>query len=196
VVPGNIIYRQRGTKWFPGENCAMGRDHTIHATEAGYVKYYVDPERHPKRKYIGVCFERDGALPTPRHLPTKRRLNMIAVPTQVQESQLVGVAENITTTMAVARDFDGGDATQSETAVAATMDLPLRPGYMYREANWQIGRSAEKAGIKVQEFSRKNRWLAWRKRNAHAERAAQMKSLKNKKKSQRRVKPTAKRPAS
>ncbi|KAH0363899.1 hypothetical protein KCU89_g18998, partial [Aureobasidium melanogenum] len=40
VIPGNIIFRQRGTKWFPGDNCAMGRDHTIYATQPGYVKYY------------------------------------------------------------------------------------------------------------------------------------------------------------
>jgi len=58
----------------------------------------------------------------------------------------------------------------------------LRPGYMYREANWEIGRAAEKAGIKVPEFDRKDRWLAWRKRKARAERVAQMKSLKKQKK--------------
>jgi hypothetical protein len=37
----------------------MGRDHTIFAQETGYVKYYTDPEKHPKRKYIGVVFEGD-----------------------------------------------------------------------------------------------------------------------------------------
>ena len=29
VIPGNIIYRQRGTKMYPGQNVGMGRDHTI-----------------------------------------------------------------------------------------------------------------------------------------------------------------------
>lgn len=58
----------------------------------------------------------------------------------------------------------------------------LRPGYMYREANWQIGRTAEKRGITAKPWNRKNRWLAWRKRKAGAERAAQMKSLKGSKK--------------
>lgn len=32
VVPGNIIARQRGTKWHPGAGVGMGKDHTIFAT--------------------------------------------------------------------------------------------------------------------------------------------------------------------
>ena len=31
VIPGNIIIRQRGTKWHPGTNVGMGIDHTIYA---------------------------------------------------------------------------------------------------------------------------------------------------------------------
>jgi len=40
VQPGDIIMRQRGTSWHPGENVAMGRDHTIYATVPGYVRFY------------------------------------------------------------------------------------------------------------------------------------------------------------
>lgn len=39
VVPGNIIIRQRGTKWHPGENVGLGRDHTIFALVPGHVKF-------------------------------------------------------------------------------------------------------------------------------------------------------------
>lgn len=39
VIPGNIICRQRGTKWHPGENVGMGRDHTIFAVIEGEVKF-------------------------------------------------------------------------------------------------------------------------------------------------------------
>ena len=39
VVPGNIIIRQRGTKWHPGENVGMGKDHTIFATSEGRVAF-------------------------------------------------------------------------------------------------------------------------------------------------------------
>ncbi len=31
VIPGNIIIRQRGTKYFAGENVGMGKDHTLFA---------------------------------------------------------------------------------------------------------------------------------------------------------------------
>ena len=39
VIPGNIIVRQRGTTWFPGEGVGMGTDHTIFATTEGKVTF-------------------------------------------------------------------------------------------------------------------------------------------------------------
>ena len=39
VVPGNILVRQRGTKFHPGSNVGMGRDHTIFATVDGEVTF-------------------------------------------------------------------------------------------------------------------------------------------------------------
>lgn len=39
VVPGNIIVRQRGTKFHPGEGVDIGKDHTIFATIEGYVEF-------------------------------------------------------------------------------------------------------------------------------------------------------------
>ncbi len=39
VVPGNIILRQRGTQWHPGEGVDMGRDHTIFAVRDGVVEF-------------------------------------------------------------------------------------------------------------------------------------------------------------
>ena len=40
VVPGNIIVRQRGTKFWPGLNVGMGKDHTIFATVDGNVQFH------------------------------------------------------------------------------------------------------------------------------------------------------------
>ncbi len=40
VIPGNIIVRQRGNKWWPGEGVGQGKDHTIFATAAGAVKFH------------------------------------------------------------------------------------------------------------------------------------------------------------
>jgi large subunit ribosomal protein L27 len=39
VVPGNIIVRQRGTQWHPGDNVGMGTDHTLFATANGTVEF-------------------------------------------------------------------------------------------------------------------------------------------------------------
>ena len=41
VVAGNIIVRQRGTKFHPGENVGMGKDHTLFALKDGSVKFGV-----------------------------------------------------------------------------------------------------------------------------------------------------------
>lgn len=40
VIPGNIIIRQRGTKFHPGTNVGIGKDHTIFATETGTVRFH------------------------------------------------------------------------------------------------------------------------------------------------------------
>ncbi len=39
VVPGNIIVRQRGTRFYPGDGVGMGRDHTLFALSAGQVAF-------------------------------------------------------------------------------------------------------------------------------------------------------------
>jgi len=39
VIAGNILVRQRGTKWHPGENVGLGRDHTIFALVDGRVEF-------------------------------------------------------------------------------------------------------------------------------------------------------------
>lgn len=50
VVPGNIILRQRGTKFYPGDNVMMGKDHTIFSVEKGTVRFKCSG----KRVYINV----------------------------------------------------------------------------------------------------------------------------------------------
>ncbi len=39
VIPGNILCRQRGTKWHPGRNVGIGTDHTIFAKVEGHVRF-------------------------------------------------------------------------------------------------------------------------------------------------------------
>jgi large subunit ribosomal protein L27 len=50
VVPGNIIIRQRGTKWRPGRNVGVGRDYTIYAMVAGKVAF----KKALGRTYVSV----------------------------------------------------------------------------------------------------------------------------------------------
>jgi len=45
VIAGNIIIRQRGTKWVPGRNVGLGKDHTIFALVAGRVRFDKDGRR-------------------------------------------------------------------------------------------------------------------------------------------------------
>ena len=51
VIPGNIIVRQRGTKYYPGVNVGMGKDHTLFALEAGKVRFH---DGKLGRKYVSV----------------------------------------------------------------------------------------------------------------------------------------------
>ncbi len=51
VIPGNIIVRQRGTKYFPGSGVMMGKDHTIFATKKGIVNFQL---RRGERNYISI----------------------------------------------------------------------------------------------------------------------------------------------
>jgi large subunit ribosomal protein L27 len=50
VVGGNIIVRQRGTKWHPGRNVGMGKDHTLFALADGTVQF----KSSGGRSYVSV----------------------------------------------------------------------------------------------------------------------------------------------
>jgi large subunit ribosomal protein L27 len=51
VLAGNILARQRGTKWHPGANVGMGTDHTLFATTEGSVEFAT---KRDGRIYISV----------------------------------------------------------------------------------------------------------------------------------------------
>lgn len=51
VLAGNIIARQRGTKWHPGENVGIGRDHTLFALTEGRVAFR---KRSGDRTFVSV----------------------------------------------------------------------------------------------------------------------------------------------
>jgi large subunit ribosomal protein L27 len=51
VVAGNIIVRQRGTRFYPGVNVGIGKDHTLFAIADGAVKFH---DGKQGRKYVSV----------------------------------------------------------------------------------------------------------------------------------------------
>ena len=52
VLSGNIIVRQRGTKFHPGDNVGIGKDHTIFSTVEGFVTF--KKSNHKSRIFISV----------------------------------------------------------------------------------------------------------------------------------------------
>ena len=51
VLAGNIIVRQRGTKFYPGENVGLGKDYTLFALKDGVVEFVT---KHGTRKYVNI----------------------------------------------------------------------------------------------------------------------------------------------
>ena len=51
VMGGNVIVRQRGTKFWPGQNVGMGRDHTLFAKAAGAVRFVT---KRDDRTFVAV----------------------------------------------------------------------------------------------------------------------------------------------
>ena len=52
VLAGNIIVRQRGTRFHAGDNVGVGKDHTLFALKDGTVKF--ETRGMPKRKYVSI----------------------------------------------------------------------------------------------------------------------------------------------
>ncbi len=52
VLAGNILVRQRGTRFHAGSNVGVGRDHTLFALEDGRVKF--EQRGRPLRKFISI----------------------------------------------------------------------------------------------------------------------------------------------
>ena len=50
VKSGNILIRQRGTRFYPGGNVGLGKDHTLFAISNGYVKF----SNSKNRKYVNI----------------------------------------------------------------------------------------------------------------------------------------------
>jgi large subunit ribosomal protein L27 len=81
VSTGDIIVRQRGTSFFPGENVFIGKDHTIHAASAGRVSFRkmkrqgYDGQLHIRTR-VDVLAEKaskPAASPAPKKTAAKKK---------------------------------------------------------------------------------------------------------------------------
>ena len=57
VLAGNILVRQRGTKFWPGDNVGLGRDHTLFATATGAVQFTT---KRDDRTYVNVIMANEN----------------------------------------------------------------------------------------------------------------------------------------
>ena len=82
VIPGNILVRQRGTVFHPGQHVRllllsnvalsnmvpfpqvkMGRDHTLYSTVPWFVRFYKIPGSRKDRKFVGIVLQKGEKLP-------------------------------------------------------------------------------------------------------------------------------------
>ncbi|PVV02748.1 hypothetical protein BB560_002790 [Smittium megazygosporum] len=87
VIPGNIIMRQRGTKFHPGENAknlfdflnvGLGKDHTIYALAPGYVRFHKQMFGNKEKRMISVALKKDDYnFPRNADLPRQRGFFLI-----------------------------------------------------------------------------------------------------------------------
>ena len=62
AIPGNIIIRQRGTKYHPGVGVGMGKDHTIYALVEGHVSF---KKKRNNRTYVDILGKETIEAPAP-----------------------------------------------------------------------------------------------------------------------------------
>ena len=55
VIPGNIIVRQRGTKFYPGRNVSIGKDHTLFAVKKWFVSF---SKKSSGRSFVDVLLKK------------------------------------------------------------------------------------------------------------------------------------------
>ena len=69
AIAGNIIIRQRGTKYHPGEHMGMGKDHTLYALIDGQVSFRTTRK---DRTYVSILPEAGWVAPAPKVKKAKK----------------------------------------------------------------------------------------------------------------------------
>ena len=152
--------------------------------------YYRGEKGHdPDRKFIGVVFRRGDTLPVPAGKPRVRRLGLLEREREISTVAMInrGTLGSDAAAEEAERLEEGSlidmQGTLRQQSVEVRKNVPVLPtlhlkeGYQYRESNWSIGRTAERAGVKVKEFRKKDRFAAWRRRAKAQKEAAEKREL-------------------
>lgn len=144
-----------------------------------------------KRRYIGVVMSRGETLPRGRGVPRRRRLGMearemstVAGGVLPESEETIESEENGGSDQVPAIEEEGGAVMRDQTKelrsqVPRERELSdIRPGYMYRKANWQIGKEEEKGRKGVRAYEKGDRFLAWRKKTRRLAIAAEKRTLR------------------
>ena len=122
VKPGNVIIRQRGTKFHAGENVYMGKDHTLHASALGHVKF---KRGRMDRTFVSVVpFEEveerlDAPVVAPKTPATKK-----AAPAEAAVETPVAAVEAAPVAEARAVEAPVAEKTKAKASASAKITLP------------------------------------------------------------------------
>ncbi len=121
AIAGNIIVRQRGTKYHAGENVYMGRDHTLHAAIDGVVTF---KRGRNDRSFVSILPYRKDVPETPAH-PVKvaGKLNPADATTAEKPAEKKKAAEPVVEETVVAEAVAAPEVVE-EAAVAEAVAAP------------------------------------------------------------------------
>lgn len=122
VKPGNVIIRQRGTKFHAGENVYMGKDHTLHASALGHVKF---KRGRMDRTFVSVVpfqevEERSDVPVVTKKAPTPKK----AAPVEAVVETPVAPVEAAPVAEAPAAEAPVAEKTKAKTSASAKITLP------------------------------------------------------------------------
>jgi|APTNR8051073442_1049403.scaffolds.fasta_scaffold05048_2 large subunit ribosomal protein L27 len=134
VKPGNVIIRQRGTKFHAGENVYMGKDHTLHASALGHVKF---KRGRMDRTFVSVVpfqevEERLDAPAVAQKTPAPKKAApveetaapVIKIPTRVALAEETPVVEAPVAEAPAAEEAPVAEKTKAKASASAKITLP------------------------------------------------------------------------
>jgi large subunit ribosomal protein L27 len=126
-------------------------------------------------------------LPTPPGAARRRRFGMDAIQRapEAEESTdpVLHTSQQENEQIPEKRTVVNSVVIRGRTKKEGPRTLKLGSGYMFRESNWEIGRAAERAGVKPVNFKKGDRFLAWQKREQRKKLVADKQGLGRQKKS-------------